>query len=635
VKEYRRERRDQLPGELRNEIGLSEFAIDALVDDLERLASRPEYERLLDSVLDVLRGVDGVREHVEAITSIAQESDGETREHAVTLLCDLLAGLDEASGQNEALLQRTYDDTTAAADETIRETFETLATEEGVAADQARTAAQTLIQSRPPDLDERLRMLIDDRPADDPVVEAVLETIADEAVLDATEPIVELFERLSEGDARGATAAIETLEALGHDPARRAFQQEMEDGSGEVADESRQALIRSGSYEQVRAFDLEERATSLAAQSESAEVQRTRLEDQRRDRRSEYKRLEIQLREQVFEGDQILRCGLLDVTEGRIDGIDTLAELQLEDQRVERLLQQASSFHQRLSQYVNRLPLGEDVRDGMVEELRAIDHDLEYAERLVNGDGDRVTELESQIGQLEADKPEEDAGCSDADAALARELWELERDSLTELRERYRAASQEREERVSRLRSRFDRERQHFRNATPDSYRIINDIQSAIDVAQSRANQIESLTARREQEWEQVQNALDRRDQDLADLLERIEETISELERVQRRINELSREIAELRVEQQHLSQRAREDEEAYERIEPRARGEAEALTERALEREEFFTHRQIYQNFIRRYYELQLDIVSQQRFREEHEETLDTIEQELATHLE
>lgn len=634
VRAFRRGDREALPGRLRNEIALSEVGVDVLVSELDRLRDLAQYERVVPSVLDTLSGVHGVREHADALAAVAAENDGRQRSRAVDVLSGVLTGLDAEIDHNRDRIRASYDDDVAETDDRVRELFAELAGASTLPEADLRRVVRELVRSRPQDATDRIAELIAGRPADDPVVETVLDTVASESILDGTAPIVDLFERLADEDPEGALRAAETLKALGHDDARRALENAMAAEGGRVADGAREALVTGGFYERVRAVETRSRSTELAARSESAEADRVDAEADRREARSEYKRLEGRLREEVFEADQALRRGLADVIEQRIDSLDTLVELHVADRRVERLLEAARSRHGELGQYVDRVVLDEDVRGGIREEFETIEHDLTYLERLSAGDGDRAAELDERLEDLDAgSRVESDVDSADDEHRTA--LLERERESLRELRDRYRTAADERSARVSELRSAFERERRRFDAASVDDVATVTSVQDAIDAVERRASEVESLVQRREREWERVTNAVDRRDESVSKALASLEDTVGELERAQRRIDDLTREISDRRLDQQHSSQRSKDEKETYGEIEPRARGDARHRHEVATDRASFYEHRQVYEAFIRRYYETQLDVVRDRDFRDRHADQLARIRDELTDHME
>lgn len=631
VRAFRRGDREALPGRLRNEIALGEVGVDVLVTELDRLSDLAQYERVVAPILDALSGVYGVRDRADAIAAVAAEEDGRRRSRAIDVLAGLLTGLDADVDHNRDRIRAGYDDDVAETDDRIRELFAELATAETLPETDLRRVVRELVRSRPEDATDRIAELIDGRPADDPVVETVLDTVASESILDGTAPIVRLFERLADEDPEGALRAAETLKALGHDEARRALEDAMSARADPVADGAREALVTGGFYERVRAVETRSRSTDLAARSESAETDRVDAEADRREARSEYKRLEERLREEVFEADQALRRGLADVIEERIDSLDTLVELHVADRRVERLLETARSQHDELGRYVGRIVLDEDVREGIREEFETIERDLTYLERLSTGDGDRAAEIDERLEALD------DGGQAefDGDNEHAAALRERERESLRQLRDRYRTAADERSARVSELRSAFERERRRFDAASVDDVATVTSVQDAIDAVERRSSEVESLVRRREREWERVTAAVERRDESVSEALASLEDTVGELERAQRRIDDLTREISDKRLEQQHSSQRSRDEKETYGEIEPRARGDARHRHEVATDRASFYEHRQVYEAFIRRYYETQLDLVRDRDFRDRHADQLARIRKELSDHME
>jgi hypothetical protein len=638
LKAYRRGQRETLPGRLRNEMALSEVAVEALVDEIDRYRTLARYERLLAPVIDILDGIDGVRENVETVSEVAVKESGDARTRAIKLLCSLLTGLDDTdSSYNESRIRRTYDQTTEVADRQIRETFEQLVTDASASETELKDAVRAYVRSRPDNLNDRLERFLAGRPADDPIVEATIQIVADEAVLTATAPVVDLFERLQADNPRGAIPVAETLEAMGHDAARRALQTAMEDAPEVVAEQARESLIKAGYYEQVRASDIRGRSESLAEESETTEQKKEKRKQERREVRREYKRVETDLRQQVYEGDQILRRGLVNVLERRIDGMDTLADLYLEDRRVEQLIDSGSSLHSELGAYLRRMSIGGDIKNGIEEEIATIEQDLEYLESLVKGDGDRASTIETKLRELDqGDSPEtidsDELGveADDAERQLQAELRSMERKSLQGLRDGYRSAADDRRDRIQSLRTQFEQKRSQFQSISASGHQVVTDIQSAIDLAETRANRIKKLTAKRQREWSRVIDEVERRNQELGAHIEKMKDTIRTLESKQRRIDDLTEQIGEARVRQQHLGQRSHEDRDAYEEFEPLARGEARHQARTANEREEFFKHRHIYSSFIRRYYEMQLDAVSHERFKQEHGELLAEIREEV-----
>lgn len=634
LRAFRRGDRETLPGRLRNEIALSEVGVDTLVAELDRLSDLAQYERVVSPLLDTLAGVHGVREHADAVATFATDDDGRQRSRAVDVLTRLLTGLDADIDHNRDRIRASYDDEVAETDDWIRELFTELTTTAELPEEDLRRVVRELIRSRPADTADRIAELIADRPADDTVVRTVLDTVASESVLDGTGPIVTLFERLVETDPEGALHAIKTLGALGHDDARRELEDAMSSPTDSVADGAREALVTGGFYERVRAIETRSRSTELAAQSESAEADRVDAEADRRDARSEYKRLEGRLREEVFEADQALRRGLADVLEARIDSLDTLVELHVADRRVEQLLETARSRHDELGKYLGQVALGKDVHEGIREEFETIERDLTYLERLSADDGDRADELDDRLGDLDATiRAEPDIDDPDDEHRAA--LRGRERESLRRLRHRYRKAANERSSRVTDLRSAFERWRRRFDEATVDDVVTVTSVQDAIDAAKRRSSELESLVQRREREWDRVTAAADRRDESVATALESLEETVAELERTQRRIDDLTRLISDKRLDQQHNTQRSRDEKEAYGEIEPRSRGDARQRHEVAVDRASFYEHRQVYEAFIRRYYETQLDVVRDRGFQDRHADHLARIREELSEHME
>jgi archaellum component FlaC len=447
-----------------------------------------------------------------------------------------------------------------------------------------------------------------------------------------------VLNELPDENAADARAVVETLEALGHDAARRALFQAMESRAGPVGAQARDALVRSGYYEQVRATDTRTRATEHASASETARDDRRDAEERRRDERYEYKGLEATLREEVFESDQALRRGLEAVIERRIDSVDTLVELYETDRRVEMLIDRASAQHSELGAYLDRIPLGEDVRNGIEEELRTIEKELDHLERLAEGDAERARALQRRLDRLETES-ETVAPSTPDDESLAAEhrakLRAQERESIERLRDRYRTAASDRADRVAELRTAFERKRSRFGDGSADPGGSVTDIQAAIERIESQAGRIESLTRRREQEWDRVVEAMNEYDQEVEAAIESLRETAAELERVSSRIDDLTEEISDLRLAQQHQSQRSKEQRETFREVEPRARGDARHQAEMATERAEFYEHRHVYAEFIRRHYEMQLDVVGDRQFRERHGDDIDRIEAELDRYLE
>lgn len=635
LKWYRQGSTTDLPGTLRNEIGFSEVGVDILADSIDEFRQSAEYERLVDRVLEVLHGVHGVREHVDRIEDVARQSEGDTRGQAIGLLDDRLVGLDAGSDHNDELIRQAYDETTKEADKRIRSLFEDLARDPSVADELVVEAVSHLVESRPPDIAEMVGSLLRDRPSDSPAVRGLLDAVAEETVLDAADPIVRHFRELEDEE---TLEAVETLEALGNEPAKDALEDALARDSDDISNEARGALARSGYYERVRAIETKDRAQSFQRQSTSVEEEREELAERCRNLEREYKRLEIEFRRQIFEADQILRQRMLDVVEHRIGSLDTLAHLQAEERQVESLVDRASSYHDRLGTYVNQLSLGTTPRNAIDEELGMIEQDLEYAESLVSGVGDRVETVQSRLDQLtEPELSPEDAETEreKRNSELAHDLWELEHEGLTDLLERYRSARDSRSDRLSSLREQFERERQMVTDASAAGEVLPGDIRQAIGEIQSRAQRIENLVATREQEWQSVQNVVQRRNSELRDVLDEAQSKLHELEELQQQIDELKREISELRLERHHLTQRVREEEEAYSHIEPRSEGIAEQVHEKAEDRAQFFKHRRIYAKFIRRYYEMELDEARKRRFGEQHGDTLKEVERELNSHVE
>lgn len=630
LKEYRRRHRETLPGHLRNEIALAEVAIDVLSEELQRLSDLPRYDRVVPPLLDALEDLTGVRDHLETIATIASSEDGAHRSEAIDVLRNLLAGLDTDIRYNRHRIRETYEESTAEADEEIRELLERLATDPTVDEDDARESIRALIRSRPEDLAERIADLLDDSSVSDGVVETALDTVADEAVLSATDAIVDAFERGRETDLSMAIETADALERLGHDPARRTLETAMEEESGPVASKARESLIKSGYYEQVRSSDTRSRSLDFARRSESAEDDRTDAEDDKRSAKRTYKRIETRFREQVFEADRTIGEGLVDVLEYRIDSLDTLVELYQADRQLEGLLDRIASRHDEIATYLNRVALGDDVRQGIEEEFASIETDIEYLEGLAETAESYARDLDAKLDELKGHV--EDDG-DDPDAALRRELRKRERESLRTLRDRYRSVADERSDRASELRAAYERRLSELANASIEGVSAGGDIQQVIDTAQGLAGRIETLTAQRGQDWDRIVDAVDRIDSEIAAEIDDLEDTAGEIEDERERIDDLTKRIADLRLEQHHESQRSKEQKATHRQIEPRSRGDAKHRHEVALERRTFFKYRQVYAEFIRLFYETQLERIGDHEFQEEYGDRLDRITEEIEEH--
>lgn len=623
LRAYRRNSIETLPWTLRNEVALAELAVDVLGEELERLDQFEEYSRIVTPVLATLEGTVGARDHVDTVLEFVFDSDEKKQRRAVSLLSTLLTGLDTETRRLGPRIEDVYDDQTATVDRQIRETFTQLSRSQTAPESVAQRAVREVIHSRPDSVGETLGVVLDTHDIESPVVETALETVAEEAVLSAADPVVSELESLGSEDADRAELMIETLEQLGHDPARRALVSAARPTDGAVADHARDALVRSGYYEHVRSLDTRSRATAFAKQSEQSESSRESAEHSRQTAKREYKRLESQLRQEVFEADQQLRRGLVSVLERRIDSLDTLIELYQVDRRVEKLVERASRFDSEVGSYLGQVTLEDGVRTGIREEFAAVDQDLTYLERLTESDDERVAELEERLAEF---SEESDDGPDD----LQTELRRRERETLEELRDSYRSASTDRRRRLSDLRSKLDRKQSQLQSVSVERTTAVSDVHSTIDAVESAASRIDGLTDQRAREWSQVQDAIERGDSRLSEALGQLTETVEELESVQARIDDLTKRVSDLRLDQQHTSQRSHEQRETHRQIKPREGDEVNRRVAVAAERSSFYEHRQLYSSFLRRLYEQQLDEVARERFRDQYHETISQIRTEI-----
>ncbi|WP_058364853.1 hypothetical protein [Haloparvum sedimenti] len=638
---YQRADREQLPGRLRNEIALSEVAVEALGREVDRLRDLPQYRQSIEHVIETLDGVTGVRAVVDVLIDVAAEETGPERQEAVRALCSVLTGLDAEIEERPDVRYRdrvryVTDDEVAATDAEIRALFQEIG--EGGTADEATvsTAVAELIRSRPEDLAERLTTLLADREPDDPVVEAALDAVSDEVILAAADPVAEVAADAGESDPAGAREAVAALETLGHDEAREHLSQLMRDASNPLGSAARDALVRSGYYQTVRARETADRARARASESERRADQRERREADRREERVQYKRREAEFRRQLLSAGRTLRDGLIEVLERRIDSLDTLVELQQEDRRVQRLVEEAPSYHQQLGAYLRRLDLGTDVEAGIAEELAWIERNVAYLERLAEADDrrasaldDRLSEVDEELSSLEAiDAP-------DRDQRTRTELLEAERESLREICEGYRTDAREGEQTAADLRQRLERKRANLEDASVAVSGSFSDIEGAIAFAQQREQRIGALTDRRESEWERVLDAARERESDLEDRLSTLRSTVEELESIQRSIDGTTKAIGDDRLAQQHRSQQSREDQAVLGRIEPRARGAAQQRHDAAVAESEFHRHHEEYLAFIRRYYESRLDAVGSGRFADQYADSIREIEADVEEYYE
>jgi len=638
---YQRTDNEQLPGRLRNEIALSKVAVDVLGQEIDRLRDLPQYRQPIEHIIETLDGVTGVRDVIDVLVDVAREEEGPERQKAVQKLCSLLTGLDSDIKEYPAIryrdrVQDVTNSETEVADSRIREVLQEIGEHGSAEEDTVYVAVEQLIRSQPDDLEERLMSLLADRSADDPVVEATLDAVSDEAILTATRPIVEFIRESPEGDIGGARDAIQSLEALGHDDAREQLEALVEDAPDPVDSMARDALVRSGYYQNVRAQETSSRAYDRAQESERRGEQRNRREKSRREDRKQYQRQEAKLRRQLLTADQILRDGLVEVLKRRIESLDTLVELYQENLRVERLVEEASTHHQKLGQYLRRLDLGTDVEEGIVEEFRGIERDISYLEQLIEDDKQRASALSDRIEEVDQELSSlKGIDDRDQDQQTQIDILDVERESLREIREGYRESSQNRDETLSNLRQRLERERANLEDASVAVSGSFTDIKSSISFAQQREQRIETLTNRRESEWERVLDAVEERESDLDVQLSTLQSTIDDLESTQRSLNETTKAIGDDKLAQQHLSQQSREDQEAFHRIEPRARGEARHQHETAVSQANFHKHHHEYLAFIRRYYESRLSSVESGRFEEEYAASIREIEADVEEYYE
>jgi hypothetical protein len=628
--DVRRGQRESLPQTQRNEIGISDVAVGALTTELERFRELTQYEQLLTPTLETLDGVYGVRNYLKSVESVALEEEGVARSRAIDLLTTVLTAIETETRHNRRRIKGVHDEEVARIDAEIRDLLQQVATEGEINDTDTRVAVHALLDSRPDDLESRIEALVSGQHVGDTVVGTTLETISSEALLEATDPLEMMLHRV-EDDPAAATQVIETLERLGDDTSRRILEETMTSGTEPAADRAREALIKSGYYERVRAMETRERSRTYARDSEVAESERIDAAAARRKKRTEYKEVEDRLRTEIFEADQALRSGFEDVLERRIESLDTLIELYTTDRRVEQLVEQAANYHDELGRYLSQIPLGQDVRDGILEEFETIDQELRYLSKLTEDDGDRVAAIDQKLDEL-GDAPT--ITNMDEDAEHRAELHERERQSLKQIRERYRQAASERADRVNTLRTTYERKLEKMETASVTTRGSISNIQAAVEQAESQAATIDSLTDRREREWNRVLSAAESRDEAVDEALKALELTATELEEIQRRIDTLTERISDRRLTQQHTAQQSYEQREIFKEVEPRARGEARHQSELAEDRAAFYTHRRVYADFIRRYYETQLDIVREEELSEAHAEKLDRISSEISEHL-
>lgn len=638
---YQRADREQLPGRLRNEIALSTAAVNVLGREIERLRDLPQYRQSIEHLIETIDGVTGVREVVDVLIDVAREEEGPERREAIRVLCSVLTGLDAEIDEHPGVRYRdrvryVTDDEVEAADAEIRALLQEVG-EHGSADEEAvSTAVDELVRSRPDDLADRLTSLLADRDPGDPVVDAALEAVSDEVILAATGPVVEVAEDAAGDDAAGALEAVGALETLGHDGAREQLSRLMEESSGPVGTAARDALVRSGYYQSVRARETGSRARDRALESERRGDQRERREEDRREERVEYKRREAALRRQLLSAGRTLRDGLVEVLDRRIGALDTLVELHQEDRRVQRLVEESPGYHQQLGGYLRRLDLGTDVEEGIAEEFQWIDRGVSYLERLTEADrrrasvlGERLDDVDEELSSLEAvDVP-------DRDQRTRTDLLNVERESIREIREGYRKSAREGEETVSNLQERLERKRTNLENASVAVSGSFTDIEGAIAFAQQREQRIGALTDRRESEWERVLDAVRERESELEARLSTLRSTVEELESIQRSIDETTKAIGDDRLAQQHLSQLSREDQKILGRIEPRARGAARHRHEVAVAQSDFHRHHREYLAFIRRYYESRLDAVKSGRFDDQYADSIRGIEADVEEYYE
>lgn len=638
---YQRADNEQLPGRLRNEIALSKVAVDTLGQEIDRLRDLPQYRQSIEHIIETLDGITGVREVVDVLVDVAREEKGRERRKAVQTLCSVLTGLDGDIKEYPAIRYRdrvrdVIDSETEAADAKIQELLQEIGEHDSANEDTINVAVEELIRSQPADLEDRLMSLLSDRSADDPVVEATLDAVSDDAILAATDPIVESIHGFAEDDIDGARKAIQSLEALGHADARERLEMLVEDAPDPVDAMARDALIRSGYYQNVRVRETSSRARDREQASVQRGEKRERRERDRREKREQYKRQEAKLRRQLLTADQILRDGLVDVLKRRIDSLDTLVELYQENLRVERLVEEASTHHQKLGEYLHRLDLGTDVEEGLVEEFWAIEQVISYLERLIEDDERRASALDDRIEDIDRELSSlRTIEALDQDQQTQMDLLEVERESIREIRDGHQESARNREESLSNLRRRLEQKRTNLENASVAVSGSFTDIESAISFAQQREQRIETLINRRESEWEHVFEAVQERESDLDAQLSTLRNTIDDLESIQRSLDETTKDIGDDKLAQQHLSQRSREDQEAFRRIEPRARGEARHQHETAVSQANFYKHHREYLAFIRRYYESRLGTVETGRFEEQYADSIRDIETDVEEYYE
>lgn len=629
---YRRGHREALPGRIRNEAAFSEVGVDALAKEIERLRQLPQYERVVVPALEALEGVTGVRKHVDILVDVATEEDGPQGIQAIRVLASILSGLDADVEYNQTLIDDVYDEFVAETDREVRDTLQRLATDREVSDEVTRFSLRALIRSRPSDLPERLEDILAGRSPTDHVVETALEIVSQEALVAASDPIEAELEHLEDGSRAEADIVANSLESLGHDSARRALETTFRERSDTIADRARQALLKSGYHEQVRAIETRNRVLTHANQSESAESKRLEAESERRDAKREYKNQEIRLREGVFEANETLQEGLIEVLELRIESIDTLVDLYTKDREMEQIIDRASNIHDELRPYLERISLGSDVQGGIEEEIDTIEQDLTYLERLIEIDRERADKLDSKLQNLE-ETSRDDLSDEEADAKLKSELQKQTRSALESLRDQYRNSARRHRTQLDDLRSTFEQKRSQINNVHVSSSVAITDIDSAIDAARKQAAEIESITEQREQEWGRIQQAIKRRDKDVVEVLNQLLETARQLERTQEEIDDLTERIAELHLTQHHNTQQSYDNKELQKEVDPRARRRAQYQAENAMERASFHEHRQVYENFVRRHYESNISIVCNRQFRDEYQSTLDQIREEIETH--
>jgi len=641
LKAYQRADSDQLPGEVRNEIALSKVALDTLNQEAQRLRELPQYTQSLDYIIEILDGITGVQEVVDMLVEVARQDDGTQRQKAVQTLCAMLRGLDADKKAYPAAkyrdrIQHVTDDNTEAVDDKIRTLFQELGESNGIEAESVYAAVNELVRSKPPDLPDRLNSLLDGRDGSDPVVRAVLDAVSDEAILAASNPIRNAIQQFDNRNTTAVQDAIHTVEELGDDDARSQLMDLMEDSEPQVADMARDALIRSGYYQNVRAKETIDRAGEFAEESEERKKTRTRLETERVEALDSYKRLEGTLRKQLLTADTILKEGLVDIINGRLDSLDTLIDLHEENLRVEHLVDTAGSHHQSLQQHLRRLTIGADVEEGILEEFRSIEQDLAYLEELVDSDSERASSLSDHLDEVNQELSSLKALDSlDEEQETRKMLLEYDRESIREISEGYKESAQTCRKTVSDYRQRLERKRDTFENTSVNVSQPLTDIESAISYAQTRERRIESLTEQRDAEWEQILRAVENRESELTEHLASLRQIIEELESIQRSIDETTKEIGDNLLAQQHLSQQSREDQEAYHNIDRRARGHAQKRNKDAVEQSNFYKHHREYQAFVREYYEFRLNEVESGRFNNQYADSLREIQTKVEEYYE